>query len=139
MGREGNDMDPVLEAVATALATRTAHAVVAGGKGAWEALVRLVRHRFAEDSAAERAWQAAVADPADAEGVASLTRALADAERANPEFGVELRQLWHRISANPGVGTHAVVNQIDGDVESAVQARDIHGGIAFGRPPGPHR
>ncbi|WP_024874125.1 hypothetical protein [Saccharomonospora piscinae] len=132
-------MDPVLEAVATALAAKSAQAVVAGGKGAWKALVRLVRDRFAEDPAAKRAWQEAVADPDDAGNVGSLTRALADTERASPEFGVELRKLWHRASVHPDVGTQTVVNQIDGDVESAVQARDIHGGIAFGHHPGPHR
>lgn len=124
-------MDPVWEAVATALATKAAHAAVEGGRSAWAALVRLVRERVAGEPAAERAWEAAVADPADAGSVASLARVLADAERESPEFGAELRSLWQRIAAGAPAEA-AVVNRIAGEAERAVQARDIHGGVTFG-------
>jgi hypothetical protein len=48
--------DPIMTAIATALASKTTETVFAGAKGALTALARLVRERFSHDENARRRW-----------------------------------------------------------------------------------
>jgi hypothetical protein len=135
---EGDVVDPVLEAAATALATKAADTVVEGVRSAWSALVRLVCTRFAGDPTAQTALDAASAEPTDTEKIEALTDELARAERADPEFGQQLRRLWEQAAMEVRAESGGVVNQISGSVGGhAVQARDIAGGVSFGQPPSP--
>lgn len=132
--------DPVMVAVAEALAGKAADMVAAGGRAAWDALVRLVRRRATDSPDAGRALTAAETVPHTAAGDGDVVRALAEALEAladtDAAFDRELRRLWEQaggIAADRG----GVVNQNTGTVYGAViQTGQIHGDIHLG-PPGP--
>jgi len=110
----------LLTTVAVTLATKTAEGLAAGGKAAFEALVRLVRRKFhdPESSGSEVLHQA-------------LTRAVAE----DPEFEVELRDRWQDLAPHLDARSRDMINNVSGPVSgNVVQARDVHGGISFGAP-----
>lgn len=126
-------MDPLLEAAATALATKAVDALADGGRSAWQALVQLVRTRFAADPTAKEALDSARAEPQDEEKVEWLAYELGRAERQDPQFGHQLRRLWDQVGNEVLIESGDVVNKISGTVKGhVVQARDIEGGVAFG-------
>jgi hypothetical protein len=58
---------------------------------------------------------------------------LAQAAAEDPAFEAELRGLWREIMPYLNASDGGVVNTVSGTVEgNLVQARDVHGGIAFG-------
>lgn len=134
---KGDLVDPVLQAAASALATKGVEALADGGRSAWAALVRLVRSRFGDDPTAEETLSAATAHPEDDAKVESLAYELARAERVDPQFGQQLRSLWEQADTDVRVESGGVVNQVSGTVRgNVVQARDITtGGVSFGRKP----
>ena len=130
----------LLTTVAVTLATKTAEGLAAGGRAAFEALVRMVRRRFGDsESAPPDSAQAALAEtgidlPRDAR-IGILRRALAQAIADDPGFEAELRDLWQELSPHLGAGTGNTINNVSGAVSgNVVQARDVHGGISFGAP-----
>ncbi|EHR61622.1 hypothetical protein [Saccharomonospora cyanea] len=128
-------MDPVWEAVATALAGKAGEAAVAGGRNAWEALVKLVRTRFGDDVGTAVPSEAGEGRPAAGATVESMAHELAEAEREDPEFGRRLRTLWEQVG-DVGARSGEVVNQVSGLVFGpVVQARDIQGGSWVGSRP----
>ncbi|WJK38456.1 hypothetical protein O7608_18305 [Solwaraspora sp. WMMA2056] len=126
--------DPILTAVATALATGAAAEVTAGGKAAFAALVRLVRRKAAEQPATGNALDAAQREPLDGQRIAELRAALTTATLNDQVFAAELHRLWAEVRAARTADDHSrASNTISGPVRGpAVQARDIHGGVHFG-------
>ncbi|MFY1650701.1 hypothetical protein ACN27J_07375 [Solwaraspora sp. WMMB762] len=126
--------DPVLTAVATALATGVVAEVTAGGKAAFTALVRLVRRKATEQPATGTALAAAQRAPSDDQRIAQLSAALTAAALNDRVFAAELHRLWGEVRAARTVDDHSrASNTISGPVcGPAVQARDIHGGVHFG-------
>ena len=126
--------DPVLAAVATALATGAVAEVTAGGKAAFKALVRLVRRKAAEQPATGNALAAAQREPSDDHRRAELRAALTAAALNDQAFAAELHRLWDEVRAARAADDHSrASNTISGPVRGpAVQARDIHGGVHFG-------
>ncbi|CAM2965699.1 hypothetical protein SAXI111661_10895 [Saccharomonospora xinjiangensis] len=121
-------MDPVWEAVATALAGKAGEALAEGGRSAWDALVALVRTRLGHDTTN------ADGSPGDGTTVESLARDLADAERDDPDFGRRLRALWKQVG-DVEARSEGTVNQVSGVVFGPlVQARDIRGGARVTMP-----
>jgi hypothetical protein len=115
-------VDPILTAVATSLATKTA----AG-------LYDLVKKAFSRHPKAEAALVVAEDAPPESPQVAVLAQTLADVEKADPAFGVALRAEWAKVSTTTQTADHGgVTNQISGTVTgNVVQARDITGGVTF--------
>lgn len=108
--------EPVLLSIAASLATRA----VAG-------LYELVRNRFADDPVATAVLAAADGAPADSPQVTALGAVLERATEADPAFAEALRREHEAGQSGQ------VINSISGTVTgTAVQARDIHGGISFG-------
>lgn len=128
--------DPILAAVAAALAGKAAEAVAAGGRAAWSALVRRIREKAADNPDATRALDAAE-HGAGGDAVAELARHLHGMAVADPTFGAEVRRLWAEASAL-AADHGSVVNTNSGTVHGVVvQAGEIHGGVHFGTtPPG---
>jgi len=112
--------DPVLLSAATAVATKAALD-----------LYNVVKRRFRQDADADRALDAAVATPDD-DHVATLADHLARIDAADAEFAAAWRASWRQHDQRAAATDDAVVNQIGGDVNQSVQARDIHGDITFG-------
>lgn len=124
--------DPILTAVASALAGKAAEAFVSGGRSALAGLYRLVRARFSTRRQA-RALERAVGDPDDA-NVRALAAELQQLTANDSEFAEQLRELWEQ---SKGELQHAevggVINDVSGTVSGhTVQARDIHGSISLG-------
>jgi len=121
-------VDAVLTAMATALATKGAEAVVAGARGAWDRLARLIRERLDGDDAS--ALADAEQRPDSAAAVERLASALARVMAADPRLDEEARALWARASS-ASAADGGVVNQVSGHAERVVQARDVFGDISF--------
>jgi len=126
--------DEIMMAVASALAGKVAEAAVGGMRGAWEALVRLVRDRFAHDEVASAALTTAQLRPTDQLAV----RELGDVGIADPGFAEQVRALWSQVSAELSATSGGVLNVSTGTVSGhLIQARDLHiqGGLHLGAPP----
>lgn len=122
--------DPVLLAIAAAVAAKSTEAVVDGGRGAVAALVRLVRSRFGGSTAADDPVRAAAIDLARRE---ELALALGRAVAADQDFGDRLRAAWAAASVeiNATAAGH-VTNTFSGAAAGpVVQARDIRGDVRF--------
>lgn len=113
--------EPMLIAIATTLATKTAGT-----------LFDLVKAKFAKRGGKDVAvLDAAVeAGPASAE-VGQLAEALDMAQQEDGEFAEQLREEWQKI-ISVQAGSGSVTQTISGNVTGkVVQARDIQGGITF--------
>jgi hypothetical protein len=132
--------DEIMMAVAAALAGKAAEAAVEGARGAWDALVRLVRGRFGRDRGAAAALKAAQAQPMDQAAVRELGQALERVALADPSFAEQVRALWPHASAELSARDGGVVNVSTGAVGGhLIQARDlrIEGGLNLGDVRGP--
>lgn len=112
--------EPVLLSIAAALATQ-----------AVRGLYQLVKAKFADDPAATAALEAAEGAAEDSPEVRELGATLEQATQDDPEFAERLRGEWERFTSSGNAQTGGVVNQVSGQVDKLVQARDIHGGITF--------
>jgi hypothetical protein len=133
--------DEIMMAVASALAGKAAEAAVEGARGAWDALVRLVRGRFGRDRGAAAALEAAQAQPTDQAAVRELGQALERVASADSSFAEQVRALWPDASAELSARDGGVLNVSTGTVGGhLIQARDlrIEGGLSLGdvRSPG---
>ena len=129
--------DPLMTAVAVAVATKAVEGVAESGRSALSALVGLVRRRFSGRPAAREALAAAEADPTDATRLDALRDALRQLATEDQQFEVEIRGVWKDLELRQLATGEAVVNSVSGTVAgNVVQARDIHGGISFGGHPG---
>jgi hypothetical protein len=127
--------DPVISAVAAAVAGKAAEAAVHAGKEACAALVRLVRDHLGRDKQAEATLELARSHPADEAALAELTHALERLAAADRDFALRMRELWPRAAAELSVGEGAVMNSATGSVGGhLMQARDVRveGGLHFG-------
>lgn len=130
-------MDPILTAIAGALAKE---AVTIGGKALGKLLQR-VKEKFAKDVGSEVVLASAQDTPDDPKAVDLLARVLEGAEKADPAFGAELRELWGparaEITANAitqTAGKGGVNNSFSGTASgNVVQSGNIKGDINFGR------
>ncbi len=124
-------VDDVTIAIATAVAGTIAESVTTGGVNAVKALRRRLRERFGDQPEAQEALEAARDDDGESP---NLVRALAthidSAREDDPEVQRLIETLRPEFSAEQG----SVHNTITGDVSgTAIQARDIEGGIDIGR------
>lgn len=132
-------MDPILTAIAGALAKE---AVTIGGKALGKLLQR-VKEKFAKDVGSEVVLASAQDTPDDPKAVDLLARVLEGAEKADPAFGVELRELWGPAKAEitatantitQTAGKGGVNNSFSGTASgNVVQSGNIKGDINFGR------
>lgn len=127
--------DPIITAVAVAVAGKVVEGVADGGKAALRALVRLVRQRLRSSASAEEALVEAEADPSDQHKIQLLQEQLHTIAAEDKAFAMEIRRLWREIDSGSDA---AVVNSVSGEIGNVVQARDIYGGISFGGS-GEHR
>ncbi|MCW6009387.1 hypothetical protein K1W54_33315 [Micromonospora sp. CPCC 205371] len=124
--------DPIMVAIAAAVAGKLAEGISDAGRAAFGALTRAVRGKMCGDPADSAALSAAEARPDDTALVERLAAALDEACARDRAFRDELTVLW--TAARDG----GVANTIGGAVHGhAVQARDVHGGIRVGGAPGP--
>lgn len=106
--------DPIMMAIAGAVAGKTAEVAFKGGRKAYDALVALVKRRFAKEPSAQAALEAAEADPeANTERLATALELVA---ASDPEFDSRLRQAGEPlISAGPGSIVNVVSGTVNGD------------------------
>ncbi|HEX5404842.1 MAG TPA: hypothetical protein VFX16_21345 [Pseudonocardiaceae bacterium] len=130
--------DPIMTAIAVALAGKATEALAVGGRAAWSALVQLVRARVADSPEATEALAAAASGADDGAEVPRLARQLEALAGTDPVFSAEIRRLWAQASTAASADRGGVVNQISGTVHgTVVQAGEIHGGIRFDNPTPP--
>jgi hypothetical protein len=130
--------DPVMLAVATALAVRTAEAAVTGGSVGLASLIRLVRRRFSASPDALKTLEDAQGAPNDPESVRALAGSLARFAAQDRDFDADLRALWTQVN-NTNHGAGSVVNLNSGTISgSLLQGRDftLNGQLHFGGPAG---
>ncbi|MEH1130233.1 hypothetical protein [Micromonospora sp. CPCC 206061] len=124
--------DPLMVAVATAVAGKLAEGISDAGRTALASLSRFVRDKMRGDPKGAVALEAAQAQPDNAAIVEWLAIALDEACARDRAFRDELARLW--TATRDG----GVANTISGSVHGpVVQARDVHGDIRFGGAPGP--
>src|SRR2546421_2614774 len=130
-------IDPVTTAIAVAVVTKAVDGLSDAGKAAFAALGRLVRRKLADGEESHAALVRAEAHPADQAGRNGLAEMIGGAAQHDPVFAEELRRLWQRVQEERISVTNApVFNSVSGDVQGGVvQARDIQGGVSFGRSP----
>lgn len=126
-------VDPVLTAVASALAGKAAEAFATGGRNALAALYQLVRDRFSTRRKSTRALERAVGDPAEG-NLRALAEELQQLVAHDPEFAAQMRELWEQAGVEQQhAESGGVINEISGTVYGrTLQARDIHGDVSFG-------
>jgi hypothetical protein len=125
--------DPMMIAIAAAVAGKLTESLTTGAKAAMANLVRLVRARVAGDDAARSALADAERAPGDDARIAALATQLERLAGADPEFAGQLRHHWSQTNAHLHAHHGGVVNEVSGSVSGhVVQARDIEGGIKFG-------
>lgn len=128
--------EELMLAVASALAGKAAEAAFQGARGAWGALVRLVRERFAcDDRDAVAALEAVRERPRDEAVVRELAAALSRIAGVDTGFAAELRALWPQARVELSATGGGVANSSSGTVGGhLVQARDLHvqGGLHLG-------
>jgi hypothetical protein len=130
--------DPILVAIAAALAGKAAVAVASGGASALRSMLDVVKRKFSADPEAARALDDARAQPDDDEKIDALGTALDKAARADPGFAQQLHSLWGQAQWGQAqtelIADHGgVVNTVSGSVGGhVVQARDITGGVSLG-------
>jgi hypothetical protein len=130
--------DEIMMALASALAGKVAEAAAGGARSAWDALVRLVRDRFARDNAASVALTTAQTRPTDQLALRELGDALERVGAADPGFAEQVRTLWSQVNAGLSAASGGVLNVNAGTVSGhLIQARDLHveGGMHLGAPP----
>jgi hypothetical protein len=126
-------MDPMMTAVAAAVAGKLTESLTVSAKTALANLVKLVRKRFTTDATAQQALTAAEQAPDDTDRITALASQLQRLAAADPEFAARLRDGWSRTEAHLHASSGGVINQVSGNVAgNVVQARDIEGGISFG-------
>ncbi|MGN9912410.1 hypothetical protein ACTMTJ_33230 [Phytohabitans sp. LJ34] len=127
-------IDPMMLAVATALATKAAEGLSEAGRAAFGALVQRVRSRLAAEPGGTGTLESAESHPGDERLVERLAAALSVAADRDPTFAADLARLWSAVRDAAVVAAHdGVVNQQSGSVGGhVVQARDVSGGITFG-------
>jgi hypothetical protein len=127
--------DPVISAVAAAVAGQAAEAAIAGGKNACAVLIRLIRERFGRGTDASAALEQAQENPENEVAVAAVASALERLVAADASFAVRLRELWTQASLELSATDGGVTNSVTGSVGGhLMQARDLHveGGLHFG-------
>jgi hypothetical protein len=126
-------MDPVMMAVATAVATQAADAAFQGGRTALAKLTQLIRDRFAREPSVMAALTAAAAKPSDDDRVRALAAAIERAATDDAGFGDQLRSLWGRHREEIVASEGGVINSNTGVVTGhLLQTRDIHGDVHLG-------
>jgi hypothetical protein len=127
--------DPTTTAIAAAVATQAVSGLSEAGKAALKAVVRLIRRKLSTDEESASALAQAQAEPADDARVRGLAAALHRAIEDDQRFAEELYGRWQDLQQCMLVaGQDHVVNTVSGDIRgNLVQARDIRGGISFGR------
>jgi hypothetical protein len=129
-------MDPMMTAVAAAVAGKLTESLTVSAKTALANLVKLVRKRFTTDATAQQALTAAEQAPDDTDRITALASQLQRLAAADPEFAKQLRTLWSEAGTHLHAETGGVVNEVSGNVAGhVVQARDVQGGISFGTAP----
>jgi hypothetical protein len=124
----------LLTSIAVTLATKTAEGLAAGGRAAFDALVRLVRRRLERPGSVLELPEAG-ADASNATPIEVVRQRLANTAADDPEFEAHLSELWRNLLPHLEARDGGVINTVVGNVEgNAVQARDVHGGISFGNP-----
>jgi hypothetical protein len=113
--------EPILVSIAAALAAKGIQSVY-----------DLVKKKFGNRKEAKAALEAAQDAAPNSPEVRALAAELERAEADDPQFAVELRQLWQAVSAQQA-GDNSVNNQLSGIVTGNVlQARTIQGNVSFG-------
>lgn len=117
--------DPVMMAIAGAVAGKTAEVAFKGTRKAYDALVALVKRRFAKEPSAQAALEAAEADPEA--GTERLAAALEFVAAGDPEFDTQLRQAGEAlVSAGPGSIVNVVSGTVHGDSFQIGRANTVH-------------
>lgn len=110
--------EPILVSIAAALAAK-------GATGLYD----LVRRKFAKNSGALAALEAASSAPEDEGPITALAERLYEAEAEDGEFSEALREEWNKLPESR-VSHGDVHNSVTGTVTGkVVQLRDVHGNI----------
>ncbi|MEU6204130.1 hypothetical protein ABZ814_11135 [Micromonospora musae] len=129
--------DPLMLAAATTLVAWATTELAQGTRSAVSGLTEFLRHRFRHEQAAEQTVEVALRHPT-ADTVRRLAALLEQETLRDPLFDADFRARFAKVQAIVATDQGDVTNTVSGDVSgSVVQARDVHGGISFGRRTGP--
>jgi hypothetical protein len=124
-------MEPVILAIAGAVAGKTTEGLVEGAKTLVVRLRKRLRERFADSDEHREALDAARDNPEDEAAVAALARRLDEVGMRDPELAPLLRELGEYLRPEQAGVNNTVIGNVSGHV---TQARDVHGDINIGRP-----
>jgi hypothetical protein len=127
-------VDDLVVAVATAIASGAGGSLGTSGAAAAGRLISALRAKFRHSPAARGALEIAVDEPTDPDAGVALQVALNELITRDAEFGQWLATVWEEMRQELPSYDCSSKNIIDGEVHgTAVQARDIHGGIHINR------
>lgn len=112
--------DPVMLAVATAVAGKAAETLTERAGATAAAIVHRIKAKFSGQPAALATLEAAQQDPARAGELATLLDAAA---AQDPDFASEIHALWQG---------DILQNNFHGKAKTVVQLRDVHGDLHIG-------
>lgn len=125
--------DPIMLTAATTLVAWATTQLAQGGREAVGSLVTFLRDRFRHEPMACAAIEGAIGEPSPS-ATRLLAAVLADEAGRDPGFAAEFRGRLAQVEATLTASSDGVLNSISGDVGgTVVQARDIHGGVSFGK------
>jgi len=128
--------DPILVAIAAALAGKAAGALASGGSTAFGRLYRLVKEKLSGREEDAGLLDDAASAPDSKATVARLADAMEHASTDDPAFAAQLRELWGQARTELRADRGGVINEVTGNVSgNVIQARDIQGNISLGGPP----
>ena len=131
-------MDPITAAILAAAPALASDLVSSAVKDAYSGLKEIIRRKWGQDSALEKAVESAEAKP-DSKGRAAVLAEEVSAARA--EDDADLKQAVQKLlealreqGAAPGSDVHVQIS--GGSVQGVVGAKDVHvGSMNFGVPP----
>lgn len=123
--------DPVIMAIATAVAGKVAESFTDQARQALAQLNRRIRAKFRHRPEDLAVLDAATAERSSPALVAQLSSRLEQASREDPGFGDDLRALWQRVQIEISAVSDTSTNVFTGSADKVVQARDIQGGLTI--------
>lgn len=124
--------DPIILAIATAVASQATQSLTSQAGHAIAEITRRIQHKFRDGPADLAILTAAQGESASPDQAAELAHALDRAIAEDPAFGEEIRTLWDQSGIMPITAAgDAVVNVVHGKADRVIQLRDVHGDLTI--------
>jgi hypothetical protein len=123
--------DPVIMAIATAVAGKVAESVTDQAKQALAQISERIRAKFRNRPDDLVILDAAQANPGSPERITQMARLLDQAALSDPAFGNDIRALWNQVRIEITTTNSNTTNIFHGQADKVVQINDVHGDLTI--------